>query len=223
MDTNSFEKKFTRIITVLTVFLGLACFYLEFRYRAHGVLMLALVTLGTAFDFSLSVAGDFIKSRKTILMLTRWSFSLLNFGVVFTAMSAAYVVKDLPGCRMSLAMVSLNHIFLLISMASGILFLFTRYVPNEKAEGLYTLDRSHGFTLFAFIVRRIILAGSLVMAMIVVFEALGTSYAVWSLLFGALFIATVPLHILHKHMLSMTAEFLTLVVLFCGTFFVLSA
>jgi len=88
-------------------------------------------------------------------------------------------------------------------------------------EGLYTLDRSHGFTRLAFILRRIILAGSLGMALIVVFEAVRTPYAGWAVLFGVLFIATVPLHILHKHMLSMTAEFLTLAVLFCGTFVML--
>jgi len=217
MKTNRFEKKFTWIIIVLTVLLGLACLYLDVRYRAHGVLMLALVTLGTAFDFSLSVVGDFVKSRKTVLLLTRWSFSLLNFGVVFTALSAAYVVRNLPGCRISQAMVSGNHVFLLVSVASGMLFLFTRYVPNEKVEGLYTLDRSHGFTRLAFILRRIILAGSLGMALIVVFEAVRTPYAGWAVLF----IATVPLHILHKHMLSMTAEFLTLAVLFCGTFVML--
>ena len=119
--------------------------------------------------------------------------------------------------------ISFNHVFFLFSIVSGVFFLFTKYVPNIKAEGLYTLDRKDGFTLFAFIVRRIILAGSLIMAIIVVFEAVKTPFASWSLLFGSLFIATVPLHILHKHMLSMIVEFLTLAVLFYGTFLVITA
>ena len=219
----TFGKKLTLVITLLTLLLALACFYLEIKYSRHGILMLALVILGTGFDFSLSIIGDYIKSTKIVLLCTKISFSLLNFGVVFTAMAAAYVVKDLPGCDLSAAMISFNHVFLLFSIVSGVFFLFTKYVPNKKAEGLYTLDRKDGFTLFAFIVRRIVLAGSLIMALIVVFEAVKTPFALWSVLFGGLFIATVPLHILHKHMLSMIVEFLTLAVLFYGTFLVVTA
>ena len=224
METKrTFEKKLTLVITLLTVLLALACFYLEIKYSRHGILMLALVILGTGFDFSLSIIGDYIKSTKVVLLCTKISFSLLNFGVVFTAMAAAYVVKDLTGCDLSAAMISFNHVFLILSVVSGVFFLFTKYVPNKKAEGLYTLDRKDGFTLFAFIVRRIVLACSMIMALIVVFEAIKTPFALWSLLFGGLFIVTVPLHILHKHMLSMIVEFLTLVVLFYGTFLVVTA
>jgi len=218
----TFEKNLTLVITLSTVLLALACFYLEIKYRQHGVLMLALVILGTGFDFSLSIIGDYVKSTKAVLLCTKISFSLLNFGVVFTAMAAAYVVKDLSGCDLSASIISFNHIFLLFSITSGALFLFTKYVPNEKTEGLYTLDKKDGFTLFAFIVRRIVLAGALIMALIVVFEAIKTPFALWSVLFGGLFIATVPLHILHKHMLSMTVEFLTLAVLFFGTLLVVT-
>jgi len=221
--TTTFQKQLTLIITVLTFFLALASFYLEIKYSRHGVLMLAFVILGTGFDFLLPIIENYIKSRKAFLLCTKISFSLLNFGVVFTAMAAAYVVKDLTGCDLSLAMISFNHVFLLCSIVSGVFFLFTKYVPNKKAEGLYTLDRKDGFTLFAFIVRRIVLACSLIMALIVVFEAIKTPFALWSLLFGGLFIATVPLHILHKHMLSMIVEFLTLAVLFFGTFLVVTA
>lgn len=217
-----FQKQLTLIITVLTFFLALACFWLEIKFRQHGVLMLALVSLGTGFDFSLPIIENYIKNRKAFLLYTKISFSLLNFGVVFTAMAAAYVLKDLTGCDLSAAMISFNHLFLLFSIGSGVLFLFTKYVPNKNAEGLYTLDRKDGFTLFAFIVRRIVLACSLIMALIVVFEAIKTPFALWSVLFGGLFIATVPLHILHKHMLSMIVEFLTLAVLFYGTFLVVT-
>jgi len=41
----------------------------------------------------------------------------------------------------------------------------TKYVPNVKAEGLYTLDKKDGFTLFAFILRRVVLVCSLIMAL----------------------------------------------------------
>ncbi len=216
------QKKVVLLITVLTALLAFACFYLEIKFSRHGVLMLALVVLGTGFDFSLSIIGDVIKNKKIVLICTKISFSLLNFGVVFTALSAAYVVKDIPGCDLSSEMISYRHVFFLMSIVSGFFFLFTKYIPNEKAEGLYTLDRKDGFTLFAFVLRRIVLAASLVMALIVVFEGMKTSFAFWSLLFGGLFIATVPLHILHKHMSSMIVEFLTLVVLFYGTFVVVT-
>jgi hypothetical protein len=219
----TFQKKITLTITALTAILVLACFYLEIKFSRHGVLMLALVILGTGFDFSLSLIGDAIKSRKIVLLCTRISFSLLNFGVIFTAMSAAYVIKDFPGCDLSAAMISSRHVFLFLSIITGLFFLFTKYVPNEKAEDLYTLDKKDGFTLFAFIVRRIVLTCSLIMALIVVFEGMKTPFAFWSLMFGGLFIATVPLHILHKHILSMIVEFLTLAVLFYGTFMVVTA
>ncbi len=214
------QKKVVFLITVLTVFLSFACFYLEIKFSRHGVLMLALVILGTGFDFSLSIIGDFIKSKRIILLCTKLSFCLLNFGVIFTALSAAYVIKDIAGCDLSSAMLSYRHVFFLVSILSGIFFLFTKYVPNVKAEGLYTLDKKDGFTLFAFILRRVVLVCSLIMALIVVFEGIKTPFAIWSFMFGGFFIATVPLHILHKHMLSMIAEFLTLLVLFCGTFVV---
>ena len=156
MDTKaSFQKKLTISIAALTVLLACACFWLDVKYKQHGILMLALVCLGTAFDFSLSIIGDYVKSTRVILLCTKISFSLLNFGVVFTAMAAAYVVREMSGCDLSLAITSFNHVFLLFSIVSGVLFLFTKYVPNKKAEGLFTLDRKDGFTLLAFIVRRI--------------------------------------------------------------------
>ena len=114
--TNNYQKKLTLGITILTGLLALACFYLAVKFKQHGVLMLGFVVLGTGFDFSLSIIGDTIKSKKIILLCTRISFTLLNFGVVFTAMSAAYVIKNLPGCELSAAMVSFNHVFLLFSI-----------------------------------------------------------------------------------------------------------
>jgi len=55
-----------------------------------------------------------------------------------------------------------------------------------------------------------------VIAILAGIDGLRSGMAVWSALFCLLFIATVPLHILHKHVCSMAAEAVTLAVLFYG-------
>jgi hypothetical protein len=213
-----FNNRVAFVLTLATVFLGIACILLEVKTGEHGVILLSLVILGTGLDFSLSIMGNYIKSSRIILFCTKSSFSLLNFGVVFTAMAAAYVIREYSGSSLSAEMVFNAHIFLAVSLLTGVLFFFAKYrETGEDGGASYTLERKDRFTNFAFFVRRIILSCSLIMALIIVFEGLKTDFALWSLLFGGLFIATVPLHILHKHVLSMTVEFLTLLILFYGT------
>jgi len=55
-----------------------------------------------------------------------------------------------------------------------------------------------------------------VIAILVGIDGLRSGMAVWTALFRLLFIATVPLHILHKHVCSMAAEAVTLAVFFTG-------
>ena len=112
----------------------------------------------------------------------------------------------------------LKFISLLASLLFGLLFLFARYKTytlNGASE--YTLDKSHGYTKVIFIARRILLVVSLAVALLAVYDGLGTSLAWWFVLYGLLFVATIPLHIMHRPVASMLFEALTLLVLFYGS------
>ena len=95
--------------------------------------------------------------------------------------------------------------------------MFSHYVKdNTKGATDYKLDRSDKFTKSAFIIRKVVLLCSLIIAIVVVVEGIKTGMALWLILFGVVFIATVPLHILHKQLSSMAAELATLVIILFG-------
>ncbi len=83
--------------------------------------------------------------------------------------------------------------------------------------GLRGPARRHPFTCRLFLAKRVVLVLSLVITLLVLFEGIKTELAMWSLHFAVLFIATVPLHILHKKTASMLAETATLVILLYGS------
>ena len=51
---------------------------------------------------------------------------------------------------------------------------------------------------------------------IAIVEVIRREMALWSIVFGALFSATIPLHILHKELHSMAAELANLAILLYG-------
>ena len=51
-------------------------------------------------------------------------------------------------------------------------------------------------------------------------DGMGTDWMLWTAVFGLSFIATVPLHILHKHLASMLSEAFTLIVLVYGSWLI---
>ncbi len=215
------RKKIVVSLICLTFLLALAGFLLEIKVKADGVLLLSLVILGTGYDFLGAHLGTYTRNKKTLLFFTKTRFSLLNFGIIFTPLSAVFILNRLSAPAMSSTLVSYYGYLLVFSLITGALFLFTKYNLAEKDGVLtYKLDRNDRFTSVAFIIRRVVLLLSLVIALISIFEGLQSELAVWTLLYGGLFIATVPLHILHKELSSMAAEYATLVVLFYGAYMV---
>ncbi len=63
----------------------------------------------------------------------------------------------------------------------------------------------------------------MLLAVTVMSEGIGTDWALWTAVFGVSFMATVPLHIIHKHLASMLFEAFTLVVLAYGSWSVFVA
>jgi hypothetical protein len=212
-----FRKLSALMITGATGALTLAALYLELRVRQAGVMVLALVILGTFIDFLGAYTGAFISQQARLLLFTKVRFSLLNFGIIFTPMSAAFILAKSPNAPLCSALAARYAWLAVFSLATGALFLFTKYTSaTDEGVATYRLDRDDPFTKRAFLLRRIILAGSLVIAILVGVDGLRCGMAAWTALFCLLFIATVPLHILHKHVCSMAAEAVTLAVLLYG-------
>ncbi len=212
-----FRKLAALTVTAATGVLTLAAFYLAIKAGQAGAVVLALVILGTFIDFLGAYTGAFITKPARLLLFTKARFSLLNFGIIFTPMSAAFILTKSPNAPLCSAFVAHYPWLIVFSLATGVLFLFTSYVPaTDEGVATYRLDRDDPFTKRAFLIRRIVLACSLVIAILIGVDGLRSGMTVWTALFCLLFIATVPLHILHKHVCSMAAEAVTLVVLFYG-------
>lgn len=203
--------------TGLTFLLALAGFVLAGRVRDPGLWLLSLVIAGTGYDFIGSNFGLLTKNDTALRFIARTRFSLLNFGIIFTPFSAAFILQHGFAPTLSTALAEHYLPFLVFSLVTGAMFLGARYQRvDEEGVPICLLDKSDRYTRVAFVVRRAVLACSLVIALVTIFEGLQTGLAGWTILYGGLFIATVPLHILHRELLSMAAELATLVVLFYG-------
>jgi hypothetical protein len=137
--------------------------------------------------------------------------------LTISPISAAFIISNFTTSRFCMLLASNYFPWLIFSLITGSLFLFTKYTLEEE-EGVPTfkLDQGDRFTAIAFIIRRILLLSSLIITLLVILEGLKTAFAIWTILFGGLFILTIPLHIMQKHVSSMTVEFITLVILFYG-------
>lgn len=212
-----FHKTVVFGFTLVTFLLALAGFVLAGRVREPGLWLLALVIAGTGYDFLGSNLGLLTKNDTALKFVARTRFSLLNFGIIFTPFSAAFILQHGFAPALSTTLAAHYVPFLAFSLVTGAMFLGTRYQRvDEDGVPAYLLDKRDRYTRVAFIVRRAVLACSLLIALVTIFEGLQTGLAGWTILYGSLFIATVPLHILHRELLSMTAELATLVVLFYG-------
>ena len=104
------------------------------------------------------------------------------------------------------------------SLIFGTLFLFARYRQLGISGTVeYALDKSHAYTRIIFLLRRIFLAMALAVSVTVMLDGSNSGWQLWSLLFGLSFIATVPLHIMHKQIPSMLSELITQVILIYGS------
>jgi len=203
-----------RVIEALTAagfMLATLCFWFYSRSSAVVWLLIGLVTFGMAFDFLNHVLGARLPMRKRLLeAYARVNFSALCFGIPFTAYAGSFVIAEATGGRLSTTLVHNWFAVFHASIAFGLLFMFARYREasvNGAVE--FVLDKSHRYTRTIFVLRRILLAGSLVIAITVLIDAAGTPWLPWALAFTGVFVASVPLHILHKQIPSMLSELLT--------------
>ena len=213
------------VTTTATFLLAGACFAWYVQTDRIALLLLGWVTFGTAFDFLSHILGwHFQRNRGFLSWYARTNFSALCFGIPFTAMAGAFVIAEVAPAGISARIVPYYRELLIASLMFGALFMFARYRYLDFAGAVeLTLDKAHPYTRKIFLARRGFLGLSLLLAVLVMGDGIATEWAVWTALFGLSYIATVPLHILHKHLASMLFEAFTLVVLAYGSWSVFVA
>lgn len=203
---------------------GLAgiCFTWYARTGESALLLLGWVTFGTAFDFFSHILGAHVAHRKSFLRLyARVNFAALCFGIPFTALAGSFVIAALAPDGFNAHLIAFWPQILFGSLAFGALFLVARYRRYEHGGAVgFTLDKQQRYTRAIFIARRAYLALALAVGIAVMVEGFGTPMAFWAAMFGISFIATVPLHIMHKHIPSMLSEAITLNILAHGSWLV---
>jgi hypothetical protein len=173
--------------------------------------LVGLVTFGMSFDFMNHVLGARIPAQKTVLeWYARLNFAALCFGIPFTAYAGSFVLAKATAAPLSALLIAHWLPVLHGSVAFGLLFMFARYkAVNVNGAVEYVLDTRHAYTKTIFMLRRILLAGALGIGLTVVADGLDTSWSTWALAFTGVFVASIPLHILHKQVPSMVSELLT--------------
>jgi len=207
------------ITTVGTIALGLTALYMSFPGPNVAMLLLALVTLGTAYDFFSHIIGRGVtEPRPSLLLYAKFNFAALCFGIPFTSLAASFVVAEIVPDGISATLAGYWLELLIGSVLFGSLFFFAKYKTFVMHGGIeYTLDKSDRYTKIIFVTRRVLLAIAVVVSLVAVYEGLGSSMIWWTIAYAVLFVATIPLHIMHRPIASMLAEAATLLVLFYGT------
>jgi hypothetical protein len=212
-------------ITLPSLLLAGVCFGWYAATDQVALLLLGLVTLGMAYDFISHILGLYFGRYKSFLRwYARINYWALCFGIPFTAFAGTFIMAEIAPDGISAKLVEYYLAILYISLAFGCLFFFARYrEQNINGAAEYVLDKKHPYTKFIFIARRALLALSLVIGITVMIDGLNTEWAIWAIVFGVSFIATVPLHILHKQIPSMASELFTQVIAAYGSWVVFVA
>jgi len=222
--TDQTVRLIQNITTFFTISLGLAALFFAFKTSSSAgmtaMLLLGFVTLGTGYDFVSHIVGRGVtEPRPSLEIYAKFNFAALCFGIPFTSLAASFVVAEIAPEGLNATLVTYWAELLFGSLLFGAMFFFARYKTYNMHGGIeYTLDKSHGYTRAIFITRRVLLALALVLSLVAVWEGLGSSMSWWTIVYGVLFIATVPLHILHRPIASMLSEAATLLVLFYGSY-----
>ncbi len=205
-------------ITIPSFLLAAVCFWWWWSSGEVALLLVGWVTFGMAFDFLNHILGIAIPHRRKFLQFySRVNFAALCFGIPFTAMAGSFVLAEIVPDGISGWLVANWFWVLHGSLIFGALFLFARYKPVDVHGGIeYVLDKSHGYTNAIFVLRRALLAASLLIALGVVADSVGTNWLPWASAFTGVFVASIPLHILHKQIPSMLSEVLTQVIAVYG-------
>jgi len=213
------------VIAIPSFLLAGLCFQWYAETHEVALLLLGWVTFGMAFDFLGHIVGlHFAQRTQFLRWFARINFSALCFGIPFTAIAGSFVLAEVVGDGISAALIRHYLIILHSSLIFGSLFMFARYRKVTIAGAVeFVLDKSHRYTGFIFLTRRIFLALSLVIGITVMIDGFGTEWSLWAIAFGLSFIATVPLHIMHKQIPSMLSELITQVIAVYGTWVVFVA
>jgi hypothetical protein len=213
-------------ITVPSFLLAGICFQWYTETNEVALLLLGWVTFGMAFDFLSHILGlHFGEHKRFLRWYARINFSALCFGIPFTALAGSFVIAEIVNEGISATLVNYYQVILHGSLIFGAFFMFAKYQTFSLAGAIeFTLDKTQSYTRFIFLARRAFLALALVVGIAVMIDGYGTEWSSWSFAFGLSFIATVPLHIMHKQIPSMLSELITQVILIYGswTVFVLS-
>ena len=198
-------------ITLPTFILAGLCFGWYGSTGEVALLLLGLVTFGMAYDFMSHIFGIYLARHTSFLRwYSRINFWALCFGIPFTAFAGTFVMAKVnpDGLR---AVLAENYLLVLwVSVAFGALFMFARYKEiNVEGAIEFTLDKSHLYTKMIFITRRLLLLASLIITVIVVIDGWNTDWFWWSILFAGVFLASIPLHIMHKQLPAMASEVAT--------------
>jgi hypothetical protein len=212
-------------ITIPSFLLAGLCFQWYIDTDEVALLLLGWVTFGMAFDFLSHILGLHFGQHTTLLRwFARVNFSALCFGIPFTALAGSFVIAEIVTDGINAAL--LEHYLTILhgSLIFGALFMFARYRMLTIAGAVeFTLDKTHPYTRIIFLSRRVFLALSLVVGICVMVDGIGTDWLLWTLAFGLTFIATVPLHIMHKQIPSMLSELITQIILIYGSWAVFVA
>jgi hypothetical protein len=213
------------VITIPSFLLAGLCFLWYAETHEVALLLLGWVTFGMAFDFLGHIVGlHFAQHSQFLRWFSRINYSALCFGIPFTAMAGTFVLAEVINDSMSSALISYYPVILYTSLLFGSLFMFARYRKVTIAGAVeFVLDKSHHYTGLIFLARRVFLALSLMIGIAVMIDGLGTEWSLWSIAFGLSFIATVPLHIMHKQIPSMLSELITQVIAIYGSWVVFVA
>ena len=206
-------------ITVPSFFLAGLCFQWYATTGQIALLLLGWVTFGMAFDFLSHIMGLHLGRHTHLLRgYARINFAALCFGIPFTVLAGSFVIATAVPDGIS-AQITCHYLPILYSaMIFGTLFLFARYRQLRLSGTVeYALDTSHTYTRVIFLLRRIFLVMALVVSITVMLDGWNSGWQLWSLLFGLSFIATVPLHIMHKQIASMLSELITQIILIYGS------
>ncbi len=213
------------LITIPSFLLAALCFWWWHDSGELALLLVGLVTFGMAFDFLNHILGIALPDKRRFLELyARVNFAALCFGIPFTAMGGSFVLAEIAPAGISSLLVDNWFWVLHGSLIFGALFLFARYKAIDVHGGIeYVLDKAHAYTRTIFVIRRVLLAASLLIALGVVADSFGTAWLPWALAFSGVFIASIPLHILHKQIPSMLSEVLTQLIIVYGCWVVFVA
>ncbi|MCP3999480.1 MAG: hypothetical protein GY727_01035 [Gammaproteobacteria bacterium] len=207
------------VIAIPSFLLAGLCFQWYAETSKVALLLLGWVTFGMAFDFLGHIVGLHFSQHSAFLRwFARINYSALCFGIPFTALAGTFVLAEIVTDGISASLVNYYPVVLYSSLLFGSLFIFAHYrkvTINGAVE--FVLDKSNHFTGLIFLTRRLLLALSLIIGITVMVDGFGTEWSLWAFAFGLSFIATVPLHIMHKQIPSMLSELITQVIAIYGT------